>query len=184
MNNISKEDRLLKVLINVNDWLKFAESKNTMLIAFNAATIFGITQLFQLEYIKNSNFWEVYLVILIVIVISSTVIAMISFVPRVRMLKEGFYASSAANCLFYEYLKGRSEVEIIQDVCETSETSFNRFELDIANQIQQNSNIASKKLSYFTVAIWFTVIAYITPPLAFIFWWITYSDSNDNSDSL
>jgi hypothetical protein len=35
MNNFSKEDRLLKVLNNVNDWLKFAEAKNTMLIAFN-----------------------------------------------------------------------------------------------------------------------------------------------------
>jgi len=177
MNNISKEDRLLKVLNNVNDWLKFAESKNTMLIAFNAASIFGISQLYQLEKVKSSDYLPQYLFFVIILLAFSAVIAMLSFVPRVKILKGGFYGrSTTPNCLFYEYLKGRSEVEIVQDVCETNEIKFSRFEIDIANQIQQNSNIASKKLSYFTIAIWLTVSAYITIPFAFIFLLFTYID--------
>lgn len=179
MNNIIKEDRLLKVLTSVNDWLKFAESKNTMLIAFNAASIFGIAQLYQLEIVKKCEYVTQYLFFVIILLAFSAVIAMVSFVPRIKILKGGFFESSTTpNCLFYEYLKQRSEVEIIQDVCETTAVDFSRFELDIANQIQQNSNIASKKLSYFTIAIWLTMAGYISIPLAFIFWLFNHIDKS------
>ena len=176
-NEVNKEERLLKVLNNVNDWLKFAESKNAMLIAFNAASIFGAAQLSALDSVKKSELLINYIIIVVIILVFSTVVSMLSFVPRIKILKGGLYApSKVRNRLFYEYLKGQNEVQIIQQVCETTEGTFKEFEIDIANQIQQNASIASKKFSYFTIAVWLTLCAYVTFPVALVFCIFTYTN--------
>ena len=50
-DNITQQ--LYQVFNNVNDWLKFAEAKNAMLIAFNGASIFGIIKLLSLDFVSN-----------------------------------------------------------------------------------------------------------------------------------
>jgi hypothetical protein len=176
---IKKEERLLKVLSLVNEWLKFAEAKNAMLIAFNGASIYGIAKALELDVIKNTKFFFIYACIIIVILIFSTVICLLSFVPKVKIISSGYYSESTTpNSLFFEHLKTRTEKQIIQDICETQSDDFNGFEKDIASQIKQNSEIASKKLSYFTVAIWFTVSAYVTLIVALLFWFINKSWAN------
>ena len=39
-------ERLNIIFLNVNEWLKFAELKHAVIIAFNGAAIFGIFQIF------------------------------------------------------------------------------------------------------------------------------------------
>lgn len=41
----NKEEHLYKIFDNVNDWLKFGEAKNLGLITFDAAIVFGFTQI-------------------------------------------------------------------------------------------------------------------------------------------
>jgi len=176
MSTSTHEEQLYRVFSNVNDWLKFAEAKNAMIIAFNSASIYGITQLFNLDFIKRSDQIINYLIIVIILLVFSTIFSLISFAPRVKIIKGGWYAPvDAPNVLFFEYLKTKTNEEIINEITGISDfKTYTTIEKDIAEQIKQNSIIASRKYSYFTIAVWLTVAAYITIPLAGIFCLYTF----------
>jgi hypothetical protein len=170
------EEQLYKIFNNVNDWLKFAEAKNAMIIAFNSASIYGITQTFNIDCIKNSTFLTNYLFFVIILLVFSTICSLISFAPRVKIIKGGYYApGNIPNVLFFEYLKTKTNIQIIKEVTGVlDEETFTTIEKDIAEQIKQNSIVASRKYSYFTISVWLTMAAYITFPLAGIFCLYTY----------
>lgn len=176
MSEVKKEERLLKVLGIVTEWLKFAEAKNAMLIGFNGASIYGIAKALDLDFVKDRSFWSGYAFFVIVTLSFSTIICLIAFVPQLNLISSGKYlGTEEPNSIFFEHLKRKSELQIMQIICETTDTTFSRFEKDIANQIKQNANIASKKYSYFMVAVWMTMCAYITPITTAIFAIITFS---------
>ena len=176
MATTAHEEQLSWVFNKVNDWLKFAEAKNAMIIAFNSASIYGITQLFNLQYIKKSESITNYLIGVLIILVFSTICSLISFAPRVKIIKGGWYApSNIPNVLFFEYLKTKTNDEIIEEITGVANVkSYAKIEKDIAEQIKQNSIIASRKYSYFTIAVWLTIAAYITAPLAGILCLYTY----------
>jgi hypothetical protein len=165
------EEQLYKIFNNVNDWLKFSEAKNAMLIAFNSASIYGITQAFAIDFIKSRDYLKAYLIVVIILLVFSTILSLVSFAPKLKIIKGGFYASGdTPNVFFFEYLKNKTNIEIIQEVTGIiDETTFTKIEKDISEQIVQNSIIASRKYSHFTIAVWITIAAYITIPLAGIF---------------
>ena len=167
---IKKEERLLKVLDIVTDWLRFAESKNAALIGFDGASIYGITQALGFDFIKRSPFWSGYAVFVIILLVISAVSSLLSFVPKLKPTSsKSAPGVKEPNFVFFQHLKTQSEVAIIQTICESDEVEFSRFERDIARQIKHYSDIVSDKYAYFTVAVWITVSAYITPVLAGIF---------------
>jgi hypothetical protein len=167
MHEIDKEERLLKVLGIVTDWLRFAESKNAALIGFDGASIYGITQALGIDFIRKSPLLAGYAVFVIVLLVISAVASLLSFVPNLKPFStKPAQGVNEPNFLFFEHLKSQSEVAIIQSICESDEVAFSRFERDAASQIRHYSNIVSKKYAYFTVAVWITVSAYITPVLA------------------
>lgn len=180
-NSTSCEEQLYKVFSNVNDWLKFAEAKNAMLIAFNGASTFGIIKLFDIKTIKDSQLLSVYVAFVICCLIFSTINCLISFVPRVKIIDGDFYnAGKIPNILFFEYLKGKSNIEIIREITGKAEVqTYSRLEKDIAEQIKQNSIIASRKYAHFTVSVWITVSAYASLPLALIFFLYTHWGSSN-----
>ena len=170
------EERLKFIFSNVNEFLRFAEAKNAMIIAFNAGSIYGISQTYALEIVKSWEFMKVYMTISIVLLVFSTIISLLSFVPKLKIIKKGFFSEDASNVLFFEYLKNKTSAEILKEVNDLKEESYSTFEKDIAEQIKQNSLIASRKYSYFTIAVWLTIAAYITFPLAGIFCYNVYKD--------
>ncbi len=176
MPESTKEEKLFKVFANVTDWLKFAEAKNAVIIALNSASIYGITKMYDLDILKNSDLWKWYLFIVLLQLVFSTICSLISFAPRVKIIEGGYYApGNIPNVLFFEYLKTKSNIEIIKEVTGINdEATFTRIEQDIAEQIKQNSIIASRKYSYFTISVWLTISAYITFPVALIFCLSTY----------
>lgn len=169
-NVIKKEERLLGVLGIVTDWLRFAESKNAALIGFDGASIYGIIQVLGIDFIKRSPIWSGYAVFVIILLVISAVSSLLSFVPNLKPFSTKSVADfNASNSVYFEHLKSQSEVSIIQSICESEELEFSKFEKDIASQIRHYSNIVSRKYAYFTVAVWITVAAYITPVFAGIF---------------
>ncbi len=176
MAQLTLEEQLHKIFANVNDWLKFSEAKNAMLIAFNSASIFGTLKMYDFQFIKDNPQLKIYLMVIIIMLIFSTVLSLISFAPRVKMVKEGLFADGTdSNVLFFEYLKNKTAIEILKEISgETDEKKFTKMEIDIAEQIKQNSIVASRKFSYFTISVWITIVAYITIPLAGIFCLYTY----------
>lgn len=169
-------EKLNRVFINVNEWLKFAETKNGTLIAFNSASIFGVLKFIDPKDLGEIKFSTFYLIMVLIFLVFSTVITLISFVPKLKIIKTGLFASgSDSNVLFHEYLKNQSDKSAFNEITGGTYENGSKIEQDLANQIVQNSIIASRKYSHFTIAIWLTISAYITILPALIFWIYDYT---------
>jgi len=171
-NQKDLEDKLWKIFSNVNDWLKVAEAKNAMLIGFNGACIFGLSRIMDNV---NGILWGYFLFACICFGVS-VLISLTAFVPRLNGLPPGmFYDSKIKNIFYFEYLKTLSSETLIQEL----DGSTKKFEIparvkQLADQVIFNSNIASRKYSYFSVAVWVTVCGIVSPlvgGLMFLYWY-------------
>jgi hypothetical protein len=175
-------DALHKLFTNVNDWLKFAEAKNLMLITFNGASIYGTLKLFEAPWL-NSYSWVKWIVFVsIVFFVFSAILCLMSFVPRLKILKGGeFTNENVKNIWFYETLKSMNNMQVLQQFYGTNSKSFTKAEEDLAEQVIQNSKIASRKYAYFSVAVWLTIAAYVTIILAAFYFGFNYITNNVQS---
>ena len=177
MAEIQYEERLHRIFSNVNDWLKFADTKSSILLAFNGASIFGLMKMFDFQFIKDHDWTHIYIYVALAQLIFSAIWCLICLTPRVTILQRLLSPkTSYPNILFYEYLKTKTGIDILKELYNTTEEDFTEYEKDLAEQIKQNSIIASSKYSYFTVAVWLTISSYITFILAGIFLAYTYKD--------
>jgi len=151
---------------NVNDWLKFAETKNGVIAAFNSTVALAILNALIDKKIAGC-FMQKYLTFSVVVLLGAAFIALISFLPQVTILKFKKRNNSAKtkNLLFFgdialftgeEYLK-----EIEQRYGEIEENK--NYKLDIAEQITTNAKIALIKYRCFMIALWFDLIIFMTP---------------------
>jgi hypothetical protein len=172
-------DALYKLFTNVNDWLKFAEAKNLMLITFNGVSIYGTLKIFESPWLNNYSWVKWLAFISIVFFVFSAMFCLMSFVPRLRILKGGeFNNEDIKNIWYYETLKNMSSKEVLQNLYDTGVKVFSQVEDDLAEQIVQNSKIASRKYAYFSVALWITISGYITVILAALYFGFSYINSN------
>jgi hypothetical protein len=162
---------LLEIHSNVKDWLKFAEAKNAMLVAFNAASIYGVAKLPFLNKTEIFSFWDVYFSFVIILLVFSTVTCLISFVPRLKFIHLSITnTKDKENIFFFEHLGGSSPDKILKSLTEKGvKGEFSEIDKDIAIQIHSLANVTRNKYSLFTVAVWITVVACVTPLIAGIF---------------
>jgi hypothetical protein len=166
-----QEEQLYKVFTNVNEWLKFSEAKNAMLIAFNAASIYGVAQALGLKCIEKVTWATPYLGSMIFIFILSTIICLISFLPKTKILAQSTSTiASTGNVVFYGYLKDKTSDQILHEITgtplPTPTANFTELEKGLADQIKMNSIITDKKFKFFKVAIIVTLVSYLTVPVA------------------
>jgi hypothetical protein len=172
-NQKELEDKLWKIFANVNDWLKVAEAKNAMLVGFNGASIFGLSRI--MANCTNCLWW--YLLMVCVFFGASLITSLISFVPRLSDLPfSSASPSKNKNIYFFEYLKTLTNQTLLEEVCQEAKGfEFPTSLKNLADQIKNNSKIASLKYSYFSVAIWITICGIVTPVvggLLFGYWYI------------
>jgi len=170
MERSAVNKNLLEIFKNVNDWLKFAEAKNAMLIGLNGAILVGISQINNHSFFNfNPFFWNGYISIIQILLMFSMVISILSFVPKLHM-KVGFYTSSEVkNLWFFESLKSMTNDQILEQIANTDTKKANKVDKDLAEQIKQISIIASSKYLLFTVAVWFLISSLISIPVAVLF---------------
>lgn len=158
---------LLEIFKNVNDWLKYAEAKNAMLVAFNGAAIFGLVQIHDTDLIKNSEVLSYSLIGAIGLLTVSLIIALISFSPQLRFKPEtGTAMQREKNLIFFEYLRKIPTRKIGEEITGEDFSKLSLLNQDLAEQIKQNSIIASSKYSHFKVAVWITSLVLILALLA------------------
>jgi hypothetical protein len=149
---------LLEIFKNVNDWLKFAETKNATLIAFNSGVIFGIYRIKSHDSVEANETLLAFLTLCTVVFIVSIIYSLFSFVPRVKMTKAGLFSSSKdKSVIHFECLKRMSVNSILIEIL--GDREFTSLEKDLALQIKINSMIASRKYAHFTISIWLSVIS-------------------------
>lgn len=170
------EDRLKYILSLVNNWLKFAESKNAALLAADTTLALGLLKMLQSNVLSN-QFLILYISFSILILILSAIICLISFLPQliIPWLATTHRPSETDNLLFYgdiaKYDPQRYLLLLHNQV--TKDTpEIDLYEEDIAEQIIVNSRIALRKFRLFNMALWLNVVAGLTPIGAIILWGI------------
>lgn len=154
---------LLETFKNAKEWLNHAESKNAMLIAFNGAAIFGLVQFFDLEIISGSSFLTYYLAISIGFLVISLLLSFMSFVPKLNILPSTSHPKELGeiNLLYFEHLKELDKESIYKVISGLEpDQEEDKIDLDLAEQIQQVSIIASQKFLLFKIAVWSTGIVF------------------------
>lgn len=154
---------LLEIFKNVNDWLKHAEAKNAMLVAFDGATIFGLIQIHDADLIKSSELLSYSLVGAIGFLTVSLIIALISFSPQLSFKPEtGVAMQKEKNLLYFEYLRKIPTKNIAEEIVGKEISQIDQLDIDLAKQIRENARIASSKYSHFKVAVWITCAVFIS----------------------
>lgn len=161
------EEKLKYIFSNVNDWLKYSEAKNGVLLALNGGIIMGIFSLLKdisiliAPYIK----W-----LILPCFMLSLIILLISFLPiRDKFFKRNFDLSSVKltelNLFYFGDLKYLTTTIFLKRIYEAYNkdvpNEFPQIERNLANQILNNSTIADRKLTLFTISAYIDFAAVI-----------------------
>lgn len=159
---MNMNENLLEIFKNVNDWLKHAEAKNAMLVAFDGAAIFGLAQLHSADFIKESEVLSYSLIGAIGFLTVSLIIALISFSPKLSFKPEtGAAMQKDKNLVYFEYLKTLPTKNIAEEILGKEISVIDDLDIDLAKQIRENAKIASSKYSHFKVAVWITSVVFV-----------------------
>ena len=165
-------EQLEKTLERVNDWLKFAESKNAVIIALNAAAVFGLVSTYP-DMLGRGNVLGILGMWFIAMSSLSTIVSLFSFLPQLGGdigTNKRTVGSGSLNLIYFgtiasldpdEYLLHLSRALGI-DVGSSSD-----LDRQYAQQIVVNSRIAVAKYRMFTAAVWLDFLG-IIPPLAIL----------------
>jgi hypothetical protein len=159
---IMKEE-LNKILDNVIEWLKFAEAKNAGLIVFNSAAIAGVLQAYPAEPTSLVFFKGV----LVAFFSISICISLYTFLPVLKKTfpyqkyEDAKFETEKANlnCYFFNHhskINCDQLLSLLKYKTGDSDYSHTNVELDIADQIINNAEIAVSKFKLFTSAAYIT----------------------------
>lgn len=157
---------LEKLYNHAFDMVKFGETKNTVLIAFNGAIIVGMTKLANDTHNCYVYYYSLFIIAMCAIsvfICSSALIAKIKHKPHDISLSKNdnpLFFDTVAHMTYEELLdKLKNQYDCIQENA--------NYEKDLARQAIITSQIASRKFKLFNVAIAFTFSG-ITTPLSII----------------
>ena len=161
----SFEKILSASLIRSIDFVKFAETKNAALLTFSSAWIIAICNImlggktFPYFY---TNLFEVALILFIV----STLVAILSFLPKTKLSSFTKNDNRTSNLLFFKDIASLRipdfENQIQSRYMPSAQESFtSEYFSDIINQISVNSQIATNKFKQFHCGALFSLTAII-----------------------
>lgn len=175
MTTTHKDDAVLeKIFKNVNDWLSFAEKKNTTILS-----VFGFITLFSaLNFIKQVKSADdviiagccFYLLSYVVVLVSSVV----SLMPVTKMKNKLINGDkekkikSTDNLWFYGDIIKYNIDEYKKALADRGISSFSSIYEQLVSQIIINAHIASKKYACFKVSSYSIVLGVIVLIVCFI----------------
>lgn len=144
------------------DMVKFGETKNTTLIAFNGAIIVGMTKLAS----DNFSHWIYYYFLFVITMCTISIFICISaLIAKIKHTTNNISLIRNDNLLFFATLAHMNHDELIEKIkthyeCESSNPNH---EKDLARQVIITSQIAARKFKLFNIAMSFTFSGILTP---------------------
>ena len=188
-------DKLLTIFQIVNDWLKYADSKNAVMLAFYGATITGIVSCLSSEF-QIPQSLKLGLIVSTVFLSISVILNLVAFLPKTdsdkyfwTLLQNSRNITPSPdrdNLYFYGDLRKYSDVKnrspnpdkLIEAISNAYDLNCNnpfpKEAQDISLQIIINSDIAFKKFELANLSIRLAFIALISIPLSMVFSLIVY----------
>lgn len=173
---MSMTEKLIAIFQIVVDWLKFAETKNGIFLAFLGTVIAVMVNCFS-TITKVSISIKLGILISILLLCVSAIFCSLSFLPKTnidRMIlsidkyfinhKKHNNIQDSDNFYYFGHLRKYKADELIDSIerlyfgAKPNE-KHSKEDLDIANQIIINSQITSVKFRLFTISLWFFILA-------------------------
>lgn len=168
------ETRLLTVLRFANEWLRYAEAKNGVLLTLNGAFLIGIHQIFQWH--SPNNLANIYLWISTLFLTMSLMVTLTSFFARTKTFRFNIPQESSDNSynmLYFGHLANTNPDDLIKSLTTKEDRqSHSAYAKNISEQIIINSKITNRKFSLFNFALLLTISAIITPVGAIIYYYL------------
>ena len=169
-------DALKDTLSLVNDWLKFAEAKNAVVVTATGVALWATIRLIMAE--ETGCQVDLYLSILVIFLLSSFITSLLSFLPvlNYRWIIPEPAEIANKNLLYFGYLSTLSNSQLIKkyrEVTHTKETEVSELDDMYAEQIIINSRIALAKYEMFERAVKILLYGVLTPFIAFPLLYIT-----------
>lgn len=175
--NVDEVDKLIEWLKfihqQVNDQLKFGESKNGAVLILNSAIVIGYLTLLPFSLSDCPPTILIYSISFLFFNTAAILISLCSLLPDLdNEIKQTSKNTNDVNLLFFIDLSFLSEEELIlrminelqlQTNCENSP-----FAKQLANQIIKLSIIGKNKHRHFVFAIWLTIFGITTPVIGTI----------------
>jgi hypothetical protein len=179
MNDISA--KLTTIFQNVNEWLKFAEAKNAVLLAFSGAGITAIMSLLTTTQ-KFLNSIHIGLVLATSLLCICVLLCSFSFLPKKNLehllqvknkASRSYNRQPTDNFYYFGDLRKYSSTQLLDALNSLYFESkvnlpYNREWEDLATQITINSEITFLKLKLFTYALWVLIAAILAVPFSML----------------
>lgn len=176
-------EKLTKIFEIVNDWLKFAEAKNAVLLGFSGAGIAAaLTYLSAASNIPKSIY--IGLLITIFFLCLCSFFCSLSFLPKTNLeyivwkkskpnVNSQMRISDNDNLYYFGHLLKYQPIELMDAMnrlyFEGKISNFKKKEyLDLSTQIILNSEIAYLKFKIFSFSLYLLIISIISVPLCLI----------------
>ncbi|WP_285823981.1 hypothetical protein [Schaedlerella arabinosiphila] len=152
-------DELKYIFENVNHWLGVAEAKNAGLLAFNIAIIAAL-----LSNDIFSEYFTLKVIILIFFLISTTIslIALIPLTAKIKLKKP--QANINDNPLFFQDIikyDYTDYLDYVKNRYYTANVSCGKYEMDLAQEIVENSKNACVKYFLFKKAVFVNLMTVV-----------------------
>ncbi len=148
------QDLLKDIFNNVNNWLTHAEAKNVAIVAFNVACLSLISEIKDIANIKILYY------IVCVGMLLSTIMALISFFPKMgKETKNQGSRSDSDNLIFYIDIAKYDKEQYIKAIfkqyagIDILDTEVQKIEKDFAEEITYNATVVIRKYKWFNCAI-------------------------------
>ncbi|WP_284455231.1 Pycsar system effector family protein [Alloalcanivorax xenomutans] len=162
-------DELRDTLESVNDWLKFAEAKNAVVVAASGFALWASLRLTLSP--ETECYVSTYFAILSAFLLAGFVTALLSFLPilNYRWIVPKPSKLDNGNLMYFGYLATLSKNQVLDayiKATESREADTKEIHGMVAEQIIVNSRIAVAKFAMFEVAIKVLLAGVLTPVIA------------------
>ena len=164
---MSLSEKLYQLYSQTNELIKFAETKNAALIAFNGAVILGVLKL--ISDFKSAHWLIIYLFFVLAMNVISAFIMIVALAPQMISQVQTSSAGKGTNLLYFGSIAKLSPEDYVDRLNKVyGFTSDNAaYERDLARELIIVCQIAVRKFKLFKLAMAWT-FAGITTPLGIL----------------
>lgn len=166
---------LTDTLGSVNQWLKFAEAKNGVMVTATGAALWGALRIIMSG--EAGRYLIIYLLILVAFFLAAFVVSLLSFLPKLDPPPARQQPGATdKNLLYFGHLATLSKEHLLERyraATRVEPQDITEIHGMYADQIIVNSRIALAKFSMFTVSAKLLLCGILTPviavPLMYVF---------------
>jgi hypothetical protein len=161
---------------NTYDLLKFAETKNTTLIAFNGGIIVGLAALLKDIKTPVLSYYMMYVIAMCVI---SIFISFSSLIAKMKHKVHDVSLTRSDNILYFGCIALLNDEELVMKIKQlyNLEIVNSTYERDLAKQLVITSQITARKFKLFNFAIRIMFFGLLTP-LSIIVYYVFLNHDN------